>query len=140
MAIHLVYFESPSGEILLPPTSDTPTPRGCIRKEANFINEVLALEKRLEQQTRDRDERQAEAQQAMMEPVRVRVRRNIMSAIASADTDAYTKDFLRHWCMCVDEKRAKYTASYRAREVYLEALNYDRPQTLIDVTHGKVSD
>lgn len=141
MAIHLVYFESQRGEILLPPTSDTPRPRGHILREANSINEVHDLERRLQRQEADKHEQQLERDHDVTESSRREIRRRLIARIDSCATDEYTKDFLRNWMMLRDEKRREYYKNqFRCREVYLEALNFDRPQTLGEVTKGKVTD
>lgn len=138
MAIHLIYFESQRGEILLPPTSDTPCPRGHILREANTISEVHDLERRLQRQELDRHEQQLERDHDWAEEKRREVRRRLISRIDSAATDEYTKEFLRNWMMLRDEKRREYYKNqFRCREVYLEGLHFDRPQTLDEVTKGK---
>jgi hypothetical protein len=139
MAIRLVYFEGPKGDILLPPTSDTPCPPGYILREANYINEVHELERKLQRQDMDRFEQQLERDYNVTEAKRAEVRRRLAARIDSCATDEYTKEFLRNWMMLRDEKRREYYKNqFRCREVYLEALHFDRPQTLGEVV--KVSD
>jgi hypothetical protein len=127
MAIHLLYFEDRDGNISLPPTSDTPCPPAYQRCEANTIAEVESLERRMQQASRAKADREGiEWEQAGLE-VRRANRRSIMTAIESASTDQYTKDFLREWCKLRDEsRRAKYKEIFQQREGYFEALHNDK--------------
>lgn len=130
----LVWFENRKGEIQLPPTFDTPLPPGFERREAHDIYEVIRIEKRIRQQEDERLERQLERDSAMRDDAHRRIRRSMMSNIASSSVSEYEKDFLREWCKLRDgERRDYYTNAFNQRRVYLEALHYDRPQTLIDV-------
>jgi hypothetical protein len=141
MAIHLVYYETQKGEILLPPTSDTPCPPECILREANTINEVHALEKRLQQQEMGRIEQQLERDYERTEQARKRSRSKLIDRINSCATDEYTRDFLKHWLMLRDEKKFEYyKTQFRAREIYLEGLHFDRPQTISEASHGKITE
>lgn len=129
MALHIIYFENASGVISLPPTSDTPTPPGYVRKEANTIYEVLALEKRMQREALDRAEREVERDSLAFEEARRDVRRRILSRIESVETDEMTKEFLRGWCKLRDEtRRQKYTDFIHQRLSYFEALHFDKPR------------
>ncbi len=137
--LRLVYFENKRGELQAAPTADTPTPHFFRRKECHYIGEVREFEKRYEQQELRKAEAQAEREYNANYETRKRVRRNIMSAIESSCTDQYSKDFLREWCQLRDELRDKYQASFRAREIMLEAANYDKPRSADDILSGKMS-
>jgi hypothetical protein len=129
MPLHVVYFENSSGVISLPPTSDTPTPSGYIRKEANTIYEVAALEKRMQRDSVDRAEQECERDEALFMEKRREIRRKIMARMESVDTDLQTKEFLRGWCQLRDEtRRQKYADIIHQRLSYFELLNFDKPR------------
>lgn len=131
---YVIYFERPDGTILIPPTHDTRIPDGCNRHECNSIHEVELLERRMQQDTRDRAEREADHEDEMLTERRRQIRRNIMSSIESSATTPYDKDFLLAWCQLRDDKRReRYKQLFQQRESYFESLHNDRPRNAEEI-------
>lgn len=134
MPLHVVYFENRHGRISLPPTSDTVTPPGYERREANTIFELMALERRLQRESTDRAEQEAELDASIMSEPRRRARQAILDRMASVDTDPETKEMLRLWCQLKDEqRRVHYANIIHQRLSYFEALHYDKPRNAEEI-------
>lgn len=128
MAIHLRFFERSNGEILLPPTSDTPCPKDCIEKEANSLAEVDVLQKRLQTLTAVRRARELQTDEDTFAWARERVRADLTTVLASSATSQYERDFIREYLKLREEKRAKYHQRFACDVAYLEMRENDRPR------------
>lgn len=134
MPCYVVYFERSDGTIFIPPDHTTPTPDGMIRRECQSISEVHALERRMQQEARDRAEQEAEGELARTLERQRQIRRHIMTSIESSSTSQYDKDFLRAWCQLRDDKRREhYKRLFQQREAYFESLHYDKPRNAEEV-------
>jgi hypothetical protein len=128
-SVLMVYFENAAGKVSLPPSVDTPTPDGYARRECHDIFEVERVEKRLQQETMDRREQEAQTDYNTFEEGRRATRRKIMTLIESSHTDARLRDFLIGWCQLRDEKRREYyKQQINCYQSGLEMLNYDKPR------------
>src|ERR1017187_5789977 len=133
-APYVTYFESASGAISIPPTLDTPTPPGYDRRECHSIHEVEALERRMQQSSRDTAELEGGRWEAEGMETRRPVHRNLMTAIEPSSTSPYDKEFLKAWCELRDEKRREpYKRIFQQRESYFEALHFDHPRNAEEV-------
>src|ERR1700690_2878842 len=112
MAIHLRYFERKDGTVLLPPTDDTPCPADCLDLEANTLDEVDRLQKRLQQATYARCQQEQMRDEAAFAEARERTRSALTAKIASAATSQYERDFLREYIKLREEKREKYRSRF----------------------------
>ena len=128
MAIHLLYFESADGTISLPPSDDTPCPPGYDRREANTLAEVDRLQRRLQQSTYERCQRELMHDEQAGAESRERVRASITARIASAATTDYEKEFLREYIKLREEKREKYRQRFACDVAYLELRENDHPR------------
>jgi hypothetical protein len=128
MAIHLVYFKSRDGTISLPPTDDTPCPPGYMRCEANTLDEVDKLQKRLQQATYERCQRELRRDEEAFAESRERVRSSLTAKIASSATTEYEREFLRAYIQLREEKRDKYRQRFACDVAYLEMRENDRPR------------
>jgi hypothetical protein len=128
VAIHLVYFKSRDGTISLPPTDDTPCPPGYMRCEANTLDEVDKLQKRLQQATYERCQRELQRDEEAFAESRERVRSSLTAKIASSATTEYEREFLRAYIQLREEKRDKYRQRFACDVAYLEMRENDRPR------------
>jgi hypothetical protein len=128
MAIHLRFFERRDGTVLLPPTDDTPCPPDCIDREANSLAEVDRLQRRLQQATYERCQRELQRDEEAFAESRERVRSALAARIASAATSEYEKEFLRGYIQLREEKREKYRQRFACDRAYLEMRENDRPR------------
>jgi hypothetical protein len=125
VAIHLVYFKSRDGTISLPPTDDTPCPPGYMRCEANTLDEVDKLQKRLQQATYERCQRELQRDEEAFAESRERVRANLTARIASSATTEYERDFLKLYIQLREDKRDKYRSRFTCDRAYLLAREND---------------
>jgi len=130
MAIHLKYFERSNGDILLPPSDDTPCPSDCIAREANTLTEVDALQRRLQQATYARCQRELQRDEEAFAAAREDVRSRLTSRIASSATSEYEREFLRSYIQLREEKRDKYRARFTCDTAYLELRENDKPRNV----------
>jgi hypothetical protein len=128
VAIHLVYFKSRDGTISLPPTDDTPCPPGYMRCEANTLDEVDKLQKRLQQATYERCQRELQRDEEAFAESRERVRSSLTAKIASSATTEYEREFLRAYIQLREEKRDKYRQRFACDVAYLEMRENDHPR------------
>jgi hypothetical protein len=128
MAIHLIYFEDRGGNISLPPSDDTPCPPGYDRREANTLAEVDRLQRRLQQATYERCQRELQRDEEAFAESRERVRSALAARIASAATSEYEKEFLRGYIQLREEKREKYRQRFACDRAYLELRENDHPR------------
>jgi hypothetical protein len=131
MAIKLYYFENRAGDIQLPPNDEvyfTLCPPGYDRREANTLDEVDKLQRRLQQQTRDRHEREAEHDEALIAESKATVMSNLIQRAASSATTAYERDFIKCYLQLREEKRAEYRKRFACDTAFLEMRENDRPR------------
>jgi hypothetical protein len=125
MAIHLRFFERRNGDILLPPDDETPCPRDCLLREANTLAEVDRLQRRLQQQTYERCQRELLRDEDAFAEARERVRSDLTTKLASAATSEYEREFLRLYLQLRDDKRDKYRSRFMCDRAYLLAREND---------------
>jgi hypothetical protein len=128
MAIHLIFFEDRGGNISLPPSDDTPCPPGYDKREANTLAEVDRLQKRLQQATYERCQRELQRDEEAFAESRERVRSSLAARIASSATTEYEKEFLRGYIQLREERREKYRQRFACDRAYLEMRENDRPR------------
>jgi hypothetical protein len=128
MPIHLRFFERRDGTVLLPPDDTTPCPADCLDREANTLTEVDALQRRLQQATNDRCQRELQHDEEAFASARQRVIDNIHAKLASSATSQYERDFLREYIKLREEKREKYRQRFACDVAYLEMRENDRPR------------
>jgi hypothetical protein len=128
MAIHLVYFESATGEVSLPPTDDTPCPPQYERREANTLAEVDALQRRLQAATYARCQQELMRDEQAFVEARERTRSSLTARIASAATSEYEREFLREYIRLREDKREKYRSRFTCDVAYLEMRENDKPR------------
>jgi hypothetical protein len=128
MAIHLRFFERRDGTVLLPPSDDIPCPADCIDREANTLDEVDKLQKRLQQATYERCQRELQRDEEAFAESRERVRSSLTAKIASSATTEYEREFLRAYIQLREEKRDKYRQRFACDVAYLEMRENDRPR------------
>lgn len=128
MAIHLRYFERRDGTILLPPSDDIPCPVDCLDREANTLAEVDTLQRRLQQATYARCQRELVRDEEAFAAAREAVRSSLTARIASAATSEYERDFLRAYIQLRDDKRAAYRQRFTCDRAYLEMRENDKPR------------
>ena len=128
MPIHLVYFESADGRIALPPDDSTPCPPGYDRREANSLAEVDRLQSRLQQESRERCEREAQHDEETFAAAREKVRSDLTTRLASAAISDYEKEFIRLYLQLRIDKRDKYRQRFACDTAYLEMRENDKPR------------
>jgi hypothetical protein len=133
MAIHLRFFERRNGDILLPPDDETPCPRDCLLREANTLAEVDRLQRRLQQQTYERCQRELLRDEDAFAEARERVRSDLTTKLASAATSEYEREFLRAYIQLREEKRDKYRQRFACDVAYLEMRENDRPRNAEEI-------
>jgi hypothetical protein len=125
MAIHLIYFEDRGGNISLPPSDDTPCPPGYDRREANTLAEVDRLQRRLQQATYERCQRELQRDEEAFAESRERVRSALTTRIASSATSEYEREFLKLYVQLREDKRAAYQKRFSCDRAYLEMREND---------------
>ena len=126
----IVYFTEPlSGRISLPPTSDTRCPTGWIREEADTLQAIDCLQKRLQQQVKDEMERENERDEKMWAERLEQVRSDLSTRMCSAATSEYEREFIRLYLQLREEKREKHRERFAHRVAYLEMREHDRART-----------
>src|SRR6266446_5634068 len=128
MAIHVIYFENRDGNLQLPPTDDTPTPPNYQRKEANSLAEVDVLQRRLQQESHERCQREADYNDQMFAAEREDIRSRLTTRLASSMTSQYEKEFIRGYLQLREEKRAEYRKRFACDTAYLEMRENDKPR------------
>jgi len=124
----VVYYTNLKGEISLPPTSDTSTPRGWQREEAHTLAEIDALQRRLQQAEYDRVEKEVQHDEQAFAAAREKVRSNLLAKLVSSSTSEYEREFIRLYLQLRDDKRAQYAQRLREYHAYLEIREFDRPR------------
>lgn len=144
MAIHLLFLESRSGEIALPPDAETayltlkdPRWQGWELREANSLSEVDRLQKRLQQAEYDRLQQEGERDLRVWQSRIDSVRSNLSQRAASSATSEYERDFIREWIKLRDEKRREdYKKRYEvdmAAYSFFEQREFDKPRNAEEV-------
>lgn len=132
MAIRLRFFERRNSDggldVLLPPTDSTPCPTDCLEREANSLDEVDKLQRRLQDATYRRCQQELMRDEVALLESRERVRSSIADRIASSATSQYERDFLREYIKLREEKRDKYRARFACDVAYLEMRENDHPR------------
>jgi hypothetical protein len=131
MAIHLYYFESASGDIQLPPNDEcyfTLCPAGYERREANTLQEVDRLQKKLQEQTYRSQHAAWEHDDVTFAAARKSVIDSLHQRLSSSVTIEYEREFIRAYIQLRDEKRAKYRQRFICDRAYLEMRENDRPR------------
>ena len=127
MAIHLCYFEAEDGRLSLPPTDDTPTPPGYIRKEANTLTEVDALQHRLQQATYERCQKELQHDEAAFSVARKDTYDRLYSRMHSAATSEYEREFIKYYLQVRQpERRAEYRKKFACDTAFLELRENDK--------------
>lgn len=131
MAIHLKYFENASGDIQLPPNDEvyaTQCPPGYDRREANSLDEVDKLQKKLQAATYARNQAEIERDESTFSDARQRVLDSLRSKLASSCTTQYERDFIHSYLELREEKREKYRQRFTVDRAYLEMRENDKPR------------
>jgi hypothetical protein len=115
----------PAGYVMLAPYSDFPTPHGYFREYAGTIREVWALQKRLQDQSREEWEREAEYNHKLVAARREEIRQRLMAKLVSSETSEYDKEFIRGWLQLREEKHDKYDRLFMQRNAYLYVAEND---------------
>ncbi len=129
----IVYFASPSGEVVLPPTTEDARwlyrthyqNHGWEWCEASTLAEVDALQDRLVSLEKDKLEREVERDERMLAPRREEIRSALYQRMTSAKTDEFEKEFIRLYLQLREDKREKWKQRWLERTSYLWAREQD---------------
>lgn len=131
MAIHLKYFINAAGDVQLPPNDDvyfTCCPDGYDRAEANTLDEVDKLQKRLQAATYARNQSEIERDESTFSAARQQVLDSLRTKLASSCTTPYERDFIHSYLELREEKREKYRQRFTVDRAYLEMRENDKPR------------
>lgn len=131
MAIHLKYFINRDGDIQLPPNDEvfyTLCPRGYDRAEANTLDEVDKLQRRLQEATYRRNQAEIEHDESIWQAARQSVLDSLRATLASSATTQYERDFIHAYLALREEKRAAYRQRFACDRAFLEMREYDKPR------------
>ncbi len=130
MPIHLRWFEARDGRIYLPPDDETPCPKHCIEREANTLPEVDALQKRLQQETYEKCQRELMRDEDAFAAARQQTYDSLYTRMLSSATSEYEKEFLKYYLQVHrDEKRAEYQRRFLCDRAYFEQREFDKPKS-----------
>jgi hypothetical protein len=132
VAIHLYYFENREGDIQLPPTYEvyfTLCPKGYDRREANTLDEVDKLQKRLQEQTYKRCQAEQLRDEISFATARRHVIDSLQATLHSAATSQYERDFIRYYLeVHQPAKREEYKKRFACDRAFLEMREMDKPR------------
>jgi hypothetical protein len=128
----VVYFENSRGEISLPPSTemahrikDRMRNRGWEWREADTLDKIDVLQKRMQEAEHRARERQFEREQTNLADARRSVRERLVARMVSSSTPPYEREFIQHYLMLREEKRAEYKKRFFADQAYFEAREFD---------------
>lgn len=114
------------GYIMMAPYSECPTPKGYRREYVDTLPDIDRLEAKLQAQERREWELEVERDEVVLYERRKARRDRMYQALASSETDEWTKEFYRLWIQLEDDKkRAMYAQRFLERQMYLWARHND---------------
>jgi len=123
----IVYFESPTGKISLPGTADSNErgQNGWLRKEANTLQAVDELQRRMEEQDRRELRGLLERDEAVFERKRGITRSNLLKTLTSGSTTPYEREFIREYLTMSQDRKKKFYNKDKEIQAYFMAREYD---------------
>lgn len=123
----VVYFESPTGEISLPGTTEENQrgQNGWIRKEANTLKAIDALQARLEEKDRRSMKAALEHDQQVFQAKRQKTRDNLLRTITRKTTSHYEREFIREYLRVSDTRKKKFYGRDKSINSFFLAREYD---------------
>lgn len=136
----VIYFENSNGEIVLPPNSSearyfyegfrqasgkTYRELGFEWREAETLAEVDALQRRLVEQDRRANERNAERDERSRSASWQRIGDSLRARMVSSSTSPYEREFIALYLQLREEKRARHRQRWLERTSYLWAREFD---------------
>jgi len=121
----------PEGHIILAPYSDFPCGEGWSKHEADTLNAVTELQKRLTAQESRKVLRGFLNENKFMAAKHQEIRDRLRERMISSSTTPYEREFIQLFLQSREEKRADYERRYTcdtAAQVILHAHNYDTPK------------
>jgi hypothetical protein len=141
----VIYFENASGHVLLAPQEigkGIEVPRmvyeqrykhqGYEWKEADTLDRVAKLEKRLIEQAVAERARQGQRMDEVRERARSETRSNLRQRMASSDCEPWERDFISIYLDLNEEKRKQYLQRFTERNNYLWGLQMDSKSKIED--------
>jgi len=133
VAIHFHYFEDRDGNIQLPPDDETyftQCPPGYDRREANTLDEVDKVQKRLQEADYKRHQAEYERDDAAWAGGRQRITDSLNTTIASSTSTQYGKDFARAYLQLREDKKKAYHKKMFEYVSFLEMRENDKPRNV----------
>jgi len=123
----IIYFESPTGLISLPGTDEEGArgQNGWLRKEANTLQAVDALQKKMEEQDRRELRGQLDRDEAVFEMKRQKTRDSLLKSLTRNSTTHYEKEFIREYLSTSDERKKRFYQKDKQLNAYFMAREFD---------------
>jgi hypothetical protein len=123
----VVYFESPTGEISLPGTTEENQrgQNGWIRRQANTLKALDALQRRMEEQDRRDMRARLDRDEMVFEEKRRKTRESLLRTITKRTTSRYEREFISEYLQLSDERKRKFYNSDKAIKAYFMAREFE---------------
>ena len=136
----VVYYENVEGRILLPPTTqDALWMRGEMRRrgfeyrEADTLDKIDKLQKRMQQQEYDRLERDNERDERKYAFVRAAIRSSLRSRMISKGTSDFEKGFIKDYLVLKEHQKSNWRSKFEHRaECMFTLREYDSTKPIQD--------
>ena len=139
----VVYYENARGEISLPPSTeaamqirDHMTKRGWELREADTLDKIDRLQKRMQDQEHAARERQLEHEENLLATSRKSVRDRLMTRMVSSATTPYERKFIESYLMLHDNKRDEYRKRFMQDQCYFESREFDGGHHMLDTVNA----
>jgi hypothetical protein len=137
--LSVVYLESHTGFVMLPPDERTgkrlirhPKYRFWNLRHAETLDQIDHLQRRLYQQAKDECERNQELDEARFSERRKQIYSDLYQRSISKGTSSYEKEFIKHYLLLREEKRAHYQRRFLLDQAYFTAREFDNDRTALD--------
>lgn len=141
----VLYFESASGHIVLPPVDikegialtrriyeERYRPRGYEWREAGTLSDVQRLQKRLIDQESKILQGQGQADEDRRRRKHAEINSNLRQRMASSACSPYEREFIGLWLDQREDKQREFTQRFTERNMYLQALEFNSNHKIED--------
>lgn len=123
----VIYFESPMGQVSLPGTTEVNQRghNGWIRREANTLQDVDALQVKLEAQDRKEMRANLEHDEAVFQAKRQKTRESLLRTMTKRTTKNYEREFIREYLTVSEQRKRKFYGRDKSINSFFLAREYD---------------
>jgi hypothetical protein len=120
----VVWFRDSTGHVIVAPYSTFPTPNGYIREEADTLPKIDRLTSMLMAQERIKLQAEHLHEDEITARARQQVKERLEARLISSETSEYERDFIRHYLLLREERRAKFHPKWDEFVIYNHAREH----------------